>query len=145
MVLDTDIGTDIDDAWALGYAVNSPVFQLVGVTVTDADTAQRARLAAKLLHRLGRTDVPVAAGRRTAAVPPDRVDYQFTWAEDWPTSPVYAGRQVSRRPGAQNPGEVTLDCGGTAAEPWRSGAPASDVVPLVKRVVLMSGSVGPNY
>ena len=83
VVLDTDIGTDIDDAWALGYALKSPSFQLLGVTVSDADTPARARLAAKLLHRLGRTDVPVAIGRKTAAVPPDRVDYQFTWAEDF--------------------------------------------------------------
>src|SRR6476619_4677350 len=83
VVLDTDIGTDIDDAWALGYALKSPTFQLLGVTVTDADTRQRARLACKLLYRLGRTDVPVAVGRQTAAVPPDRVDYQFAWAEDF--------------------------------------------------------------
>src|SRR6187549_795602 len=83
VLLDTDIGTDIDDAWALGYALKSPVFELVGVTVTDADTPARARLACKLLHRLGRTDVPVAIGRRTPAVPADRVDYQFTWAEDF--------------------------------------------------------------
>ena len=64
VVLDTDIGTDIDDGWALGYALKSPTFDLVGVTVTDADTAQRARLACKLLYRLGRTDVPVAVGRQ---------------------------------------------------------------------------------
>ena len=83
VVLDTDIGTDIDDAWALGYALKSPTFQLLGVTVSDADTRQRARLACKLLSRLGRTDVPVATGRQTPAVPPDRVDYQFMWAEDF--------------------------------------------------------------
>ena len=83
VVLDTDIGTDIDDAWALGYALKSPSFELLGVTVSDADTPQRAKMACKLLHRLGRTDVPVAVGRKTAAVPPDRVDYQFTWAEDF--------------------------------------------------------------
>src|SRR5262245_30647534 len=83
VVLDTDIGTDIDDGWALGYALKSPTFELLGVTVTDADTPQRARLACKLLHRLGRTDVPVAVGRRTAAVPPDRIDFQFAWAEDF--------------------------------------------------------------
>src|SRR3954464_7999521 len=83
VVLDTDIGTDIDDGWALGYALKSPSFELLGVTVTDADTPQRARLACKLLHRIGRTDVPVAVGRRTPAAPPDRVDYQFTWAEDF--------------------------------------------------------------
>ena len=68
VVLDTDIGTDIDDAWALGYALKSPTFELLGVTVTDADTPQRARLACKLLQRLGRTDVPVAAGRQTPAI-----------------------------------------------------------------------------
>src|SRR6187200_343816 len=85
VVLDTDIGTDIDDAWALGYALKNPSFQLLGVTVSDADTAQRAKLACKLLHRLGRTDVPVAVGRQTAAVPPDRIDYQFAWAEDFQT------------------------------------------------------------
>src|SRR5213595_3679166 len=73
VVLDTDIGTDIDDGWALGYALKSPSFELLGVTVTDADTPQRA----------GRTDVPVAIGRQTPAVPPNRVDYQFTWAEDF--------------------------------------------------------------
>ena len=69
VVLDTDIGTDIDDAWALGYALKSPTFQLLGVTVSDADTRQRARLACKFLYRLGRTDVPVAIGRQT---PPSR-------------------------------------------------------------------------
>src|SRR3954466_138635 len=74
VVLDTDIGTDIDDAWALGYALQSPSFNLLGVTVTDGDTAQRARLACKLLYRLGRTEVPVAVGRQTAAIPADRID-----------------------------------------------------------------------
>src|SRR5215471_18810335 len=83
VVLDTDIGTDIDDAWALGYALKSPSFELLGVTISDGDTAQRARLACKLLHRLGRTDVPVAVGRATPAVPPGRIHYQFAWAEDF--------------------------------------------------------------
>src|SRR5262245_17844276 len=83
IVLDTDIGTDIDDAWALGYALKSPSLELLGVTISDGDTAQRARLACKLLARLGRTDVPVAVGRRTPAVPADRIDYQFAWAEDF--------------------------------------------------------------
>lgn len=83
ILLDTDIGTDIDDAWALGYALKSPSFDLLGVTVSDADTPKRARLACKLLQRLGRTNVPVAVGRQTPAVPPDRIDYQFTWADDF--------------------------------------------------------------
>ena len=43
IVLDTDIGTDIDDAWALGFALSHPGFELLGVTVTDGDTHGRAR------------------------------------------------------------------------------------------------------
>src|SRR6476659_811877 len=83
VLFDTDIGTDIDDAWALGYLLKSPSLDLLGVTVSDGDTAQRARLACKLLFRLGRTDVAVAAGRVTSAVPANRIDYQFAWAEDF--------------------------------------------------------------
>src|SRR4026207_2369437 len=110
VVLDTDIGTDIDDAWALGYALKSPSFQLLGVTVSDADTAQRAKLACKLLYRLGRTDVPVAVGRPTAAVPANRIDYQFTWAEDFQAYKPLSTPAVDflAETIRKNPGEVTL-------------------------------------
>ena len=147
VVLDTDIGTDIDDAWALGYAVKSPSFELLGVTVSDADTAQRARLACKLLHRLRRTDVPVATGRKTAAVPTDRIDYQFAWAEDFKdytpiaTPAVEFLANIIRR----NPGEITLIAVGPLQNIGDLVRLHPDVVPLVKRVVLMSGSIGANY
>jgi purine nucleosidase len=146
VILDTDIGTDIDDGWALGYALKSPVFELLGVTVSDADTPQRARLACKLLHRLGRTDVPVAVGRQTAAVPPNRIDYQFMWAEDFQaykpvaTPAVEFLADVIRR----NPGEVTLIAVGPLQNIGDLVRLHPDVVKLVKRVVLMSGSIGPN-
>lgn len=146
VVLDTDIGTDIDDGWALGYALKSPAFELLGVTVTDADTPQRARLACKLLYRLGRTDVPVAVGRRTPAVPADRIDYQFTWAEDFQaykpidTPAVEFLADVIRR----NPGQVTLIAVGPLQNIGDLVRLHPDVVRLVKRVVLMSGSIGPN-
>jgi purine nucleosidase len=146
VVLDTDIGTDIDDGWALGYALKSPSFELLGVTVSDADTPQRARLACKLLYRVGRTDVPVAIGRQTPAVPPDRVDYQFTWAEDFQaykpiaTPAVEFLAETIRR----NPGQVTIIAVGPLQNIGDLVRLHPDVVPLVKRVVLMSGSVGPN-
>jgi inosine-uridine nucleoside N-ribohydrolase len=146
VILDTDIGTDIDDGWALGYALKSPAFDLIGVTVTDADTPQRARLACKLLYRLGRTDVPVAAGRSTPAVPPDRIDYQFTWAEDFQaykpvTTPAVEFLADTIR---RNPGQITLIAVGPLQNIGDLVKQHPDVVPLVKRVVLMSGSVGGN-
>ena len=146
VVLDTDIGTDIDDGWALGYALKSPSFELLGVTVTDADTPQRARLACKLLYRVGRADVPVAVGRQTPAVPPDRIDYQFTWAEDFQaykpieTPAVEFLADIIRR----HPGQVTLIAVGPLQNIGDLVRLHPDVVRLVKRVVLMSGSVGPN-
>jgi inosine-uridine nucleoside N-ribohydrolase len=146
VILDTDIGTDIDDGWALGYALKSPSFQLLGVTVTDADTPQRARLACKLLHRLGRTDVPVAIGRKTPAIPVDRVDYQFTWAEDFQTYKPVATPAVDFLADTirRNPGQVTLIAVGPLQNIGDLVRLHPDIIPLVKRVVLMSGSVGPN-
>jgi len=146
VLLDTDIGPDIDDAWALGYALKSPSFQLLGVTVTDADTAQRARLACKLLYRLGRTDVPVAVGRPTAAVPANRIDYQFTWAEDFQAYKPLSTPAVDflAETIRKNPGEVTLIAVGPLQNIGDLVRRYPDVIPLVKRVVLMSGSIGPN-
>jgi purine nucleosidase len=146
VVLDTDIGTDIDDGWALGYALKSPSFDLIGVTVTDADTPQRARLACKLLYRLGRTDVPVAVGRQTAAVPPDRVDYQFAWAEDFEAYKPIATPAVEFLADIirKNPGQITLVAVGPLQNIGDLVRLHPDVVPLVKRIVLMSGSIGPN-
>lgn len=144
VLLDTDIGSDIDDAWALGLLVASPQVELVGVTVTDGDTAARAKVACKLLHNVGRDDVPVAVGRHTA--PPDQVDYQFTWAED------FTAKRPIDQPAAdfivetlrKRPGEITL----IAVGPLQNVADALRKEPnlgkLAKRVVLMSGSIGPN-
>ena len=53
IILDTDIGSDIDDAFALALIVNSPELELVGVTTVSGDTQARARLAAKLLWEAG--------------------------------------------------------------------------------------------
>ncbi len=147
IVLDTDIGTDIDDAWALGYVLKSPTLDLLGVTVSDGDTAQRARLACKLLAKMGRTDVPVAVGRPTAAIPADRIDYQFAWAEDFreyapiKTPAVDFLYDVVRK----NPNQITIVAVGPLHNIGDLLRQHPDVVPLVKRVVLMSGSIGASY
>ena len=62
VVLDTDIGTDIDDTWALAMLLKSPELDLKMVLTDTGNTAYRARLTAKLLEVAHRTDVPVAIG-----------------------------------------------------------------------------------
>ena len=62
LILDTDIGTDIDDAWALLLALASPELDLRCVTLVHADLEIRAKIALKLLKLAGRAEVPVAKG-----------------------------------------------------------------------------------
>jgi purine nucleosidase len=72
LLLDTDIGDDIDDALALALILRSPEIALKGVTTVFGETNLRARLAAYLLHLYGRDDVPVAAGMGTPLQPRQR-------------------------------------------------------------------------
>lgn len=62
MILDTDIGTDVDDAMALALAMRSPEIEIAGVTTVYGDVRLRARLAKKLLKLEGKGGVPVLAG-----------------------------------------------------------------------------------
>lgn len=62
VLLDTDIGGDVDDVFALLLAARQPEVRLLGVTVVFGPVAQRARLARKMLDLAGRPDVPVAVG-----------------------------------------------------------------------------------
>ncbi len=64
-VLDTDIGTDVDDILALTLMARSPELNLIGVTTVYGDTLTRARMAQYVCDQLKRPDVVVAAGERT--------------------------------------------------------------------------------
>jgi purine nucleosidase/pyrimidine-specific ribonucleoside hydrolase len=62
VLLDTDIGDDIDDALALGLILACPELELVGVTTVFGNTVARARQARTILAAAGRPEIPVAAG-----------------------------------------------------------------------------------
>ena len=62
VLLDTDVGTDVDDALAMALLLASPELDLRAVTTVSGDARLRARIAKKLLTLAGRSDVPVAAG-----------------------------------------------------------------------------------
>ncbi len=80
VILDTDIGDDIDDTWALGLLLRSPELDLK-LVVGDRGAAQyRARLLAKLLERAGRSDVPVGVG---LDVEPHEEGRQSEWVKGY--------------------------------------------------------------
>ena len=66
ILIDTDIGDDIDDAFALYFAMRLG-FEIVGVTTVFQNTVVRARLAKKLMKKFGNgyESVPVYAGHGT--------------------------------------------------------------------------------
>lgn len=62
LILDTDIGSDVDDALALAFALRHPDIELVAVTTVADDVVVRSHIAHKLLHIAARDDVEVAPG-----------------------------------------------------------------------------------
>ena len=79
VIFDTDIGDDIDDAFALAALLAEPAAQLVGVTTVYRNTVQRAQLAAAMLYAAGASDVPVYAGESIPIKEPIR---PFAWEDD---------------------------------------------------------------
>ncbi len=62
VILDTDIGNDIDDTWALAMMLKCPELDVKLVVSDTHDTVYRAKLVARLLEVAGRTDIPVGVG-----------------------------------------------------------------------------------
>ena len=79
VILDTDIGSDIDDTWALAHLLRSPELDLQLVLTATGNTRYRGRVAAKFLETAGRTDVPVALGPSGDSVH----EYQKPWVKEY--------------------------------------------------------------
>ncbi len=65
VIIDTDIGDDIDDAFAIALALKSPELEILGIATTFGDTEARAKIVDRLLGEAGRSDIPVLAGAPT--------------------------------------------------------------------------------
>jgi purine nucleosidase len=86
IILDCDLGGDIDDAFAIALVLTSPEFEVLGITLDHGLTEKRAQVACKLLYQIGMEQIPVAVGRQTPNVVgkdkelgPDSP--QFHWAD----------------------------------------------------------------
>jgi purine nucleosidase/pyrimidine-specific ribonucleoside hydrolase len=62
IIIDTDIGEDIDDILVTAFALNSPEFEVLAITTVDGDTSARSRIARRLTAAYGKPHIPVAAG-----------------------------------------------------------------------------------
>lgn len=64
IIIDTDIGEDLDDLLMLSVALNSPEFDILAVTTVDGDTDARSRIARRMTAAYGQGHIPVCAGYR---------------------------------------------------------------------------------
>ena len=62
IIIDTDIGDDIDDAFALLTALSEPELEILGITTVFKNTPQRAQIVRYLLRLAGKETIPVYAG-----------------------------------------------------------------------------------
>ncbi len=144
VIIDTDIGDDIDDAFAVALALRSPELQILGVTTTFGDTETRAKLLDRFLGEVDRPDIPVAAG---APSPPKTTLTQRRYAEagrfakpSHPDAVAFLLEQIGR-----DPGQITL----IAIGPLMNVGAAIDKDPAtfrkLKRVIMMGGSIKRGY
>jgi inosine-uridine nucleoside N-ribohydrolase len=143
IILDTDIGTDIDDAFALALVLDSPELDLVGVTTVSGDTLARARIAAKMLEVAGRRDVPVYAGEPGKHLPCE----QCRWAEGFQSPQLHNRGAVEFLDASFNrrPGEITLVTIGPLTNVAALLKRDPSVAKKIPRIVMMGGSMRRGY
>lgn len=145
VILDTDIGDDIDDAFALALALSSPEVKLMGVVTAWGDTGLRVRLAERFLCETGEENIPVFAGVPTTS---KGVFTQRKWAQassEFKQSEAGAGIDFILNTIRRYPGQITL----VAIAPLSNVGALIDKDPAtfrkLKKVVMMGGSIGRGY
>lgn len=143
IIIDTDIGDDVDDAFALALAVKSPELEILGVTTTFGDTEARAKIVDRFLGEVGHPEIPVLAGQPTATKNP------------MSQKPYGTGRFIEASHADavnflldqihQHPGEITLIAIGPLMNVGAAIDKDAATFRKLKRIVLMGGSVRRGY
>lgn len=145
VILDTDLGDDIDDTWALAFLLGSPRVDVKLIVTASDDTPAKTRLVAKILERMGRTDIPLATGVKNS----DRELHQKQWLGDYSLS-QYKGKVIEDGVGAlaeaikQSPEQTTLCVIGPQTN-IKAALERDPSIAKKARVVLMAGSVHIGY
>ena len=148
LLLDTDIGTDVDDAVALAYLLAQPQCELLGITTVTGQANQRAALASVLCQAAGRADIPIYPGAEVPLHGEQRqpVAQQAAALPRWPHQAEFPqGQAVDflRRTIRAHPGEVTLLTIGPLTNAAQLFQADPEIPGLLKSLVLMGGCFDP--
>jgi purine nucleosidase len=152
IIIDTDIGDDIDDAFALAFAANSEELEIVGVTTVFKNSDKRARMCAALFNSLGNPNIPIYAGIDKPLAAPfiNRANDRWTDTGEFiPCQylPEFDDFSYEKQPAVdflieairKSPGQITLVPIGPLTNIAAAFRKAPDIIGIVKEIVLMGG------
>jgi len=143
VIVDMDIGDDIDDAFALGLLLQSPEIEIVGITTAWGDTALRAQLLERMLRETGHSKIPVAQGIRTTGNPQPFTQARYAQRGALPAkidAIDFMLNQIKRQPG-----QITLLALGPLTNIGAAIQRDATTFGKLKQVVMMGGSVRSGY
>jgi inosine-uridine nucleoside N-ribohydrolase len=143
ILLDTDIGSDIDDAVCLAYLLANPDCDLLGITTVTGDTVKRASLASVLCKIAGRK-IPIHPGRREPLLIEQKQPHvpQAAALDKWDHDTTFSqGEAIEflRSTIRAHPGEVILFGIGPMSNLAALFAADEEIPRLLKGLVLMCG------
>lgn len=144
VIIGTDIGDDVDDAFALVLAVKSPELEILGVTPRSAIPRRGRAIVDRFLGEVGRTEIPVLVGHPTSAktsMSQGRYALGGHWAKSSHGDAVKFILDQIRK----CPGEVTLIGIGPLVNVGAAIDRNATTFRKLKRVVIMGGSIRRGY
>ena len=143
IILDTDIGSDIDDAVCLAYLLAQPACDLLGVTTVSGEPVKRAMLASALCKVAGK-DVPIYPGAERPllieSIQPKAPQAARLGNWDHDTDfPAHEAVEFLRRTIRAHPGEVTLLTIGPLTNVALLFAADPEIPSLLDGLVMMGG------
>src|SRR3984957_3442337 len=142
VIIDTDIGDDIDDAFAVDLALASPELHLLGISTAGGDTSLRARMLDRMSCEVGRTDIPIDTGPATK---PTTAFSQAPWASQGIERPHGEAVSFLLEQIQRYPGEITLIALGPLTNIGAAISRDPATFRKLKRVVMMGGSIYRGY
>ena len=148
VLLDTDIGTDVDDAVCLAYLLSQPDCELLGITTVTGEAEKRASLASVLCKAAGK-EIPVYPGEEHPMQGEQRqpVAQQAAVLPGWPHEtnfPLNQAVDFLANTIRSHPNEVTLLTIGPLTNIGMLFSTYPDIAELLAALVIMGGNFNEN-